>query len=378
MPDWSKTFKAEYDCARGFLADATKFDKSWQKLVGNLHKLMAPVGFDAGQGQALDELRKFAKHGEKGLISYKTVTEDEGILRGVGQWGAAGGVVDAQAKMRAAALKLLRHVYLLNKSGNRKVWLVNVPNTLQNWPTDDFNARGTTTDAAKLLLRSKDEVFSSEQSKHLATAAQQGLAWCQKTTIVLVAAAKELDVADGKGKTTKDGVAALTVVKRWFADPATTNADLKIYVARLLTGFKAVIAMMGRGNLVLTDWVPLRTATVQADTDFLNAEAFTFADNGEGMDVVYIERAFFTDSAGNVLPPAKNWVRILVHELTHLVCNTEDVVAGRTRYAHYGIGPHAGFPGSDAIRNADSWAFFCTDCGGVLTDGERAKALKII
>ena len=41
-------------------------------------------------------------------------------------------------------------------------------------------------------------------------------------------------------------------------------------------------------------------------------------------------------------------------------------------------GPHAGFPGSAAIRNADSWAFFCADCAGVLTDGERNMALKII
>ncbi len=41
-------------------------------------------------------------------------------------------------------------------------------------------------------------------------------------------------------------------------------------------------------------------------------------------------------------------------------------------------GPHAGFAGSAAIRNADSWAFFCADCAGVLTDGERNMALKII
>ena len=46
--------------------------------------------------------------------------------------------------------------------------------------------------------------------------------------------------------------------------------------------------------------------------------------------------------------------------------------------AHYGISPHAGFPGSAAIRNADSWAFFAADCAGILTDSERNQALKIV
>ena len=49
----------------------------------------------------------------------------------------------------------------------------------------------------------------------------------------------------------------------------------------------------------------------------------------------------------------KNWIRVLVHELTHLVCGTDDVNIGQARYAHYGIGPHAGFPGSAATRNAE-------------------------
>jgi len=31
-----------------------------------------------------------------------------------------------------------------------------------------------------------------------------------------------------------------------------------------------------------------------------------------------------------------------------------------------------------ATRDADSWAFFCADCAGVLTDSERQIALKII
>lgn len=154
--------------------------------------------------------------------------------------------------------------------------------------------------------------------------------------------------------------------------------DLNGYVSSLATGFKAVIAILNKGHFVLTDWVPLRTATVQDDVDFLYSEAFTFASRGEGMDTVYIEKSFFTDDAGGVVHGQKNWIRVLVHELTHLVCGTDDVNIGQARYAHYGIGPHAGFPGSAAIRNADSWAFFAADCAGILTDSDRNHALKII
>jgi hypothetical protein len=84
------------------------------------------------------------------------------------------------------------------------------------------------------------------------------------------------------------------------------------------------------------------------------------------------------DHPGNVLKGSRNWARIIVHELTHLVHGTEDVNKGQARYAWYGIGPHAGFTGADAIRNADSWAFFCLDCAGMLTAAEATTGLKII
>ena len=67
----------------------------------------------------------------------------------------------------------------------------------------------------------------------------------------------------------------------------------------------------------------------------------------------------------------------MLHELTHLVCGTTDVENGDSRYAWYGIGPHAGYPGAECVTNADNWAFFAADCAGVLTDGQRNSALRI-
>lgn len=163
-----------------------------------------------------------------------------------------------------------------------------------------------------------------------------------------------------------------------FAHPGASTGDINVWITTLLQGYKDIIAMLNRGQFVLTDWVPLRNASTQQELDFLNSEAFTFRSQGEGMDVVYVESSFFVDHPGNVLAGQKNWTRILIHELSHLVAGTRDIVNGRTRYAWYGIGPHAGYPGGQCVQNADNWAFFAVDCGGTMTDSERSTALRIV
>lgn len=373
MVDWNKKFAAEYSYARGWLGNPQNFSEDWRPLIKRLHKAMTNSGFDVGEASALSDLRKRSLKASSGLLA-KAATPDKAILDAVNAWSEnASELVDDKAKMRAAALKLLKHVYLISKSGNRKVWVVSLPTEFQDWPSDDFNARADTQLAVRSLLKSNSELFNEERKKHLSAATFQGMAWCQKTTALLALAAKGLGP-----KADKKGTAALAVVKRWFADPATTDAEMGTYIATLSQGFKNITAQLNKGHLLLTDWVPLRTATTQDELDFLNSEAFTFTSRSEGMDVVYIERSFFVDHPGNVLKGTKNWTRIVVHELTHLVCGTEDVNIGNARYAWYGIGPHSGYPGSAAIRNADNWAFFCADCAGQLTDGERSVALKIV
>lgn len=374
MVDWNKTFKSEYDYARSWLQRDSQFAKDWQPLIRELQRLMSADGFDASRASALSELRKRSVQGKARLLGHEKVSCDRGMLEAVQGWSDDGALTPTEEqKMRVAALKLLSHTYLLNRSGSRKVWVVSLPNELLEWPSDDIHNRAATQIALRMLLRSDTEIFTEEQKKYLAVSAQQAMAWCQRTGLVLVSAQKAL-----LGKAGSKGADAVNLVKRWFADPATGIDELRAYVERLSTGLKAIIAMLNKGHFVLTDWVPLRTAATQDEIGYLMSEAFTFASRGEGMDTVYIERSFFTDDPGGVVHGQKNWTRVLVHELTHLVCGTDDVNIGRARYAHYGIGPHAGFPGSAAIRNADSWAFFCADCAGVLTDAERAHALKII
>lgn len=368
MPDWDLKFKVEYDYDRAWL-DEAKFSGEWKLLVRELRQLMSDTGFDASRVESLSQLRNKTREDPSGRVG-KLVGRDEGILAALGITKPPTGGISSQDRMRAAALKMLCHVYLLNRSGNRQVWLHNLPVEFKQWASDAVNACGTDDDVKK-LLRSTKERFGFDARKHFATAAQEGLAWCQKTNIVLADAAQ----TDTKAKTRGP---ARALVRRWFADSAVTDTQLDGFIATLAEGFKNITAAINAGKIVLTDWVPLRGATSQEDLGWRRSNAFTFASRGEGLDVVYIEEGFFTHPATNVFSGQKHYNRIFVHELTHLVAGTADVKKGGTRYAWYGIGPHKDYPGADCIRNADNWACFAADCAGVMTDSERAKALKII
>lgn len=364
MVDWNRKFRSEYDAAREVLGTPESFDADWQPLVVQLARLMGLDGFDVARADALDELRRRATHG-----AGERVDEAEGLLRAVGP-GADGGLVADAARLRAAALKLLRHVYLEARAGSRGVWIIALPSAFTDWPSTQFAGEAANLAGARQLLAGHAEHFDVRARRCLGAATQQGLAWCQRATMVL---------ADGRraraGALAERG-SARALVRRWFAEPEAGEAAVDKLVATLTRGFKDIVAALNRGRFVITDWVPLRTASTGLEAEFLRTEAFAFRSRSEGMDVVYVESAFFDDVAGNVLRGQANWTRILVHELSHLVCGTHDVNDGQSRYAWAGIGPHAGYPSGQAICNADNWAFFAADCAGALTAGQRATALR--
>jgi hypothetical protein len=360
MVDWNRKFRSEYDAARRVLASAAAFEPDWQPTIAQLALLMGADGFDVARSDALDELRRRATHG----VDATRVDEAEGLLRASGATDD-GGFVALDARERAAALKLLRHVHLEVRAGSRGVWIVALPVEFTDWPSTQFADEAATLAGARQLLAGRREHFDAVQRRYLGAATLQGLAWCQKAAIVLA------DTRRARG-----GTRARALVRRWFAEPDASEAVLDRLIAALARGFKDIVASLNRGRFVITDWVPLRTASTGYETDFLRTEAFAFRARSEGMDVVYVEGAFFDDVAGNVLRGQANWTRILVHELSHLVCGTHDVNDGQSRYAWSGIGPHAGYPSAETIRNADNWAFFAADCAGALTPGQRETALR--
>ena len=369
MVDWNRKFRSEYDAAREVLASAEGFDAGWQAVVAQLAQLMSHDGFDVGRAEVLDELRRRATHGADAT----RVDEAEGMLRAIGP-AADGGLVADAARRRAAALKLLRHVYLESRSGSRGVWIVALPVEFTDWPSSQFSDTAANLAGARQLLAGRHEHFDGAQRRWLGAATLQGLAWCQRAAMVLADARR---VRGSAGADRADArTQARALVRRWFAEPGLGEPALDKLVATLSRGFKDIVGALNRGRFVITDWVPLRSASSGLEAEFLRTEAFAFRARSEGMDVVYVEGAFFDDIAGNVLRGQSNWTRILVHELSHLVCGTHDVDNGRVRYAWSGIGPHAGYASTETIRNADNWAFFAADCAGALTVGPRETALR--
>jgi len=354
MVDWNRKFRSEYDAARDVLASPQAFDAAWQPVVAELARLMGDDGFDVARADALDDLRGRATHGADGV----RVDEAEGLLRAAAPQGE-GSLVPEDARRRAAALKLLRHVHLEGRAGSRGVWIVALPREFADWPSRQFTDAVANLAGVRLLLAGRGEHFDGRQRRWLGAATQQGLHWCQRAASVLA----RRDTARAP-------------VRRWFVEAGASDAHVDRVAATLARGFKDIVAALNRGRFVITDWVPFRGARGALEADFLRTEAFAFRARSEGMDVVYVESAFFQDVPGNVLRGQANWTRILVHELSHLVCGTQDVDDGQQRYAWAGIGPHAGYPSAAAIRNADNWAFFAADCAGALTPGQRETALR--
>jgi hypothetical protein len=369
MVDWNRKFRSEYDAARDALACAAAL----QPVVVELAKLMGLDGFDVARADALDELRRRATHG----ADASRVDEADGLMQAVTAAGV-GGLVPEDTRLRAAALKLLRHVHLESRSGSRGVWIVALPVEFTNWPSRQFADGAANLAGVRQLLAGCSEHFDVTQRRYLGAATQQGLAWCQRAAIVLADARRpRANVGPGTPAARADARAdARALVRRWFAEPGAGETTVDKLVATLTRGFKEIVAALNRGRFVITDWVPFRAARGADEAEFLRTEAFAFRARSEGMDVVYVESAFFNDLAGNVLRGQANWTRILVHELSHLVCGTHDVNDGQTRYAWSGIGPHAGYPSAATIRNADNWAFFAADCACALTAGQGATALR--
>jgi len=365
MVDWNRKFRSEYDAARDTLAVADAFEPGWQPVVAELARLMGHDGFDVARADVLDELRRRATH----AADSSRVDEADGLLLAAAPASEAG-LVPEDIRRRAAALKLLRHVHLESRSGSRGVWIVALPVEFTDWPSRQLADEAANLAGVRRLLAGHGEHFDARQRRQLGGATQQGLAWCQRAAMTLGHARR---ARAGAGET---HVQARALVRRWFVEPGADEAQVDRVAATLARGFKDILATLNRGRFVITDWVPFRGATDAVESEFLRTEAFAFRARSEGMDVVYVESAFFKELAGNVLRGQANWTRILVHELSHLVCGTHDVNDGQHRYAWSGIGPHAGYPSAHAVRNADNWAFFAADCAGALTAGQRETALR--
>jgi hypothetical protein len=328
------------DIVAGLASADFAADKDWQALVIRGRKLAGIDGFECGEASLVDDLRKkLSKADAAGSNEAVSLFKGAGeTLSGAG----AGAVVDAALARRLGALKSLRHTYLLKRSGAHKVWCLSIPVSFRDWPHEALKG-GLGSVTTKLNDRS--ERFTPEQRKHLSDASQEGLRWVHKA---MVAAGKPNDEANFKR------------IARWFTDAGSKDSDVFAIAAVLNAGLKKLTAKLKSGKLIYTDSVSER-----GTADNANTEAFVW---GDRLDVVYIEEEFF--GSRNTLTGLQNWARIVIHELTHRELKTQDHA-----YEHQGINPKQ-LTAAKAIENADSWAWFCADCAGALTDSVIGNALK--
>lgn len=250
-------------------------------------------------------------------------------------------IVGGDLARRLGALEVLRHTWLLKRFGGHRVWCVGVPPAYREWPA--VALKGDLPSAVSKLSDTCDR-FDAEDRKHLADASQKALAWVHKAMIV-----------SGNMKARKN----FERVACWFADAASTDNDVIAMGATLNAGLKKIAAKLKSGRLVYTDHVAAR-----GTPDFDGVEAFVW---GDRLDVVYIENEFF--GSRNTLSGLANWTRIVIHELTHRELDTDDHA-----YEHQGMAPRK-IGAAKALDNADSWAWFCADCGGALTSSHISNAL---
>lgn len=318
----------------------------WKSTINNARLLVTADGFNVDKYKACESIRERVSTAQT-----KSNTKPAATMltaAGVTSLPSTGSKsIPASVAKRVAALESLRHLWLLKKSGSHKLWVLSLPESYRDWPEADL--AGKDYDGIGTRLNDQTSHFSEEDRKHLSEATQHGLNWVKKAMIVASSPDKKKHAA---------------IIKRWFADANSTDADMTTAAATLNAGLKKIAERIKSTFLLITDMPMDRSNPATA-----NVNAFVFSD--EKIDVIYVEPAFFSNR--DMFKGQKNWTRIIVHELSHRVAKTKD-----HRYRHHsaGLKPDAGdanFNAAKALDNADSWAMFCMDCAGQMVDSDYTK-----
>jgi hypothetical protein len=339
--------KAMDATSTGLKAAGFATTEPWVKLMPALRKAVGTTFEPAGRS-SLSSLRRAVEASEK-------VGKKEGDFLAAGAGVTSKATITADEAKRSGALKLLRHTYYHARRDNHKMWIVSLPNSYSQWP-HTYLAGAT---PAQLIdrLDADGERFSADDRKHMSDATLRGLRWIHSALILI--------------DDLKAGSRGLRVLKRWFADEDTTDAQLRTFATTTLkNGLKKMASKMSAGHLIIVDFVPIRHSADAGDQGFVKANAFVWADT---RDVIYIEPPFFTRNGRAVMQSdAKHWSRIMVHEMSHREANTED-----ERYAHSGIKPVKGsLSSAQCMNNADSWAIFCANAANYLSRAEINRCLN--
>jgi hypothetical protein len=321
------------------LLKTNPLDASWGVIETKLKILLCDDGPDATQGAALDDLRSHINNVSKsGMPSGRA----EAIL-------AASKPDSPGFQERAALIKTMQHCYLIAKKGNQSLWVIDSPKAYGAWAYDQFD--GKEPDGVKTELEKEEEVYGLSNRRMMSDALQLARKWSLDAQIRLANADADL----------------LKKVRCWFHGDLAT--DLKIAASRaiLQDGFKRIAASCNSTQVIFSDRPHLRSRPDYADVHAsVNAR--------DNMPIIYIYEAFLRSGKRNVFgqrPELWNCAITIIHELSHKLVNTVDV-----KYAFEGLRPGRDLTEEEALKNAETWAFFAADIVGALGGDSVRQALE--
>lgn len=303
-------------------------------------------GPDVAHYPKLDLLRQAVKDGAKPLVK-KGTAEARANARTL----IAGAGDGSKLNERAAALKLLRHLYHERSAGGQVIWVYSPPSAYAKWLFDEVAGA----DAVALetaLAKPEAEVYSETQRGIMATAVQTARSVALDVCVKLGAGS---DVTKG-------------VVRRYFGNAASTDAELVTVMTTLAGGYQKIANACNGGNIVISDEPGDRTGGGWKDWAFIYT--------AETMSVIYLQGAWLK-KADEITPsntnPLYRCVRTVLHELSHKEVSTEDIVYGPKGLMPEGSGA---LTPAYALHNADSWAYFAVDVLGYLTGPDKQNGLN--
>ena len=328
MERFSQAYKT---CRKVF--DSGKFADDWQKFLtkdAQVGSLLGRHGPNPKAAPGLEKLRTkilAIPDGQRGAALTAAATHAKGV----------GSVTE-----RVASLKMLWHLYLQSERGGQQVWIYSPPVDYSTWVYDEISGLAT---AYEPKVDKVSEVYTADQKKVISTALGQALR-ASNNAVAKLGSPNALTMA---------------MLRTWFADEDTTDAQLKVAARKLLNGFKKIANVCNSNHLIFSDEPIDRSGGGWKD--------YAFVDPTETLNVVYAQGAFLK-AAGST---GRVWICVetIVHELSHRVVGTDDFA-----YDDTGLqAAKAGITFSHAIRNADSWGYFCVDLAGMLSASDRTRVL---
>ncbi len=336
-------FSEAYGAAKSAL-DSGKLTGDFASLKSGLSSMVTPAsGPDVAHAPLLDKLRKAVKDGAKSHVKKGSVAARANAKSIIAGAGAATKLAE-----RAAALKMLNHLYHQKSAGGQQIWVYSPPSAYTKWLFDEV-AGADALALENTLAKPETEVYSETQRATMASAVQIARSVAMAVCVKLGAASDATKV----------------VVRRYFGNAASTDAQLIETMVTLAGGYKKIANACNGGSIVISDEPGDRTGGGWKDWAFIYTT--------EAMSVIYLQGAW-VKKADEMTPtnqdPIYRCVRTLIHELSHKQVSTEDIV-----YGPKGLMPEGStaLTPEYALHNADSWAYFAVDLLGYLTGPDKSN-----